>query len=144
MEMEEDIPFAITEVANNAIANLLPEKSKAQYENAYKQFKDWCSHKNVSKVSENVLLAYFEDKSKSVKSPTLWALYSMLKSTLNIKENIDVMKFLKLVPYLKKKSVGYQAKKSKVLTGEQVNQFITEADNDHYLLMKVIFAFFYN
>lgn len=102
MEMEEDIPFAITEVANNAIANLLPEKSKAQYENAYKQFKDWCSHKNVSKVSENVLLAYFEDKSKSVKSPTLWALYSMLKSTLNIKENIDVMKFLKLVPYLKK------------------------------------------
>lgn len=142
--MEEDIPFDINEVANNVIANLLPEKSKAQYENAYKQFKDWCSYKKVSKVSENVLLAYFEDKSKSVKSSTLWALYSMLKSTLNIKENIDVTKFMKLVPYLKKKSVGHQAKKSKILTGEQVNQFITEADNEHYLLMKVIFAIFYN
>lgn len=40
LEMEEDIPFDIKEVANNAIANLLPEKSKVQYGNTYKKFKD--------------------------------------------------------------------------------------------------------
>jgi hypothetical protein len=37
----------------------------------------------------------------------------MLKLTLNIRDGIDVTKILKLVPFLKKKSVGYQAKKSK-------------------------------
>jgi hypothetical protein len=38
----------------------------------------------------------------------------MLKLTRNIRDGIDVTKFLKLVPFLKKKkkSVGYQAKKS--------------------------------
>jgi hypothetical protein len=70
---------------------------------------------NVKTVSENVVLAYFMEKSKTVKSSTLLSTYSMLKLTLNIRDGIDVTKYLKLVPFLKKKSVGYQAKKSKVL-----------------------------
>jgi hypothetical protein len=37
----------------------------------------------------------------------------MLKFMLNIRDGIDLMKFLKLVPFLKKKSVDYQAKKYK-------------------------------
>jgi hypothetical protein len=48
----------------------------------------------------------------------------MWKLMLNIRNGIDVTKFLKLVPFLKKKSVGYQAKKSKVLTREQINLFL--------------------
>jgi hypothetical protein len=69
----------------------------------------------MSNTTENVLLAYLEEKSKILKPSTLWSLFSMLKATLNIKENIDVRKFPKIVPYLKNKNVGYRRKKSKVL-----------------------------
>lgn len=133
-------PPEITEAANSAILNLLPAKSKLQYENTYNQFNEWRTKKKAGKVSEHVLLAYFEEKSKKVKASTLWSMYSMLKSTLNIKENIDLRKFPKLVPYLKKKSVGYRAKKSKILTREQINRFITEANDENYLMMKVNFV----
>ncbi|XP_023310156.1 uncharacterized protein LOC108906291 [Anoplophora glabripennis] len=109
-----------------------------QYENAYRQFKEWCETNKARKASENVLLAYFAERSKKVKPSTLWAVYSMLKSTLNVKENVDIKKFTKLVPYLKKLSVGHNPKKSKVLTREEVNQFIREADDEIYLMAKVV------
>lgn len=44
--------------------------------------------------------------------------------------------FPKLVPYLKTQFVRYRGKKSKVLTKEDVEQFITYAD-EIYLLMKI-------
>ncbi|XP_023313162.1 uncharacterized protein LOC111693184 [Anoplophora glabripennis] len=110
----------------------------SQYENAYRQFKEWCETNKARKASENVLLAYFAERSKKVKPSTLWAVYSMLKSTLNAKENVDIKKFTKLVPYLKKLSVGHNPKKSKVLTREEVNQFIREADDEIYLMVVLI------
>lgn len=132
-------PPNLTDAANSVISNLLPEKSRRQYENAYQQFKEWCEANKARKISENVLLAYFAEKSKKLKSSTLWAIYSMLKATLNVKENVDFKKFTKLVPYLKKLSVGNHPKKSKVLTREEVEQFIREADDETYLLVKVDF-----
>lgn len=131
-------PLDVYETASAAIHNLLPEKSKKQYEIAYKNFKEWCLKKKVEKTSENVLIAYLEDKSQSAKSSTLWSTYSMLKSTININENIDITRYSKLVPFLKKKSVGYRSKKSKVLTRDDVQRFLVEADDENYLLIKVI------
>ncbi|CAH1366009.1 unnamed protein product [Tenebrio molitor] len=80
------------------------------------------------------------EKSKTVKTkpPTLWSTFSMLKAMLNVKENIDVRKFPKLVPYLKNKSVGYQGKKSKILTQEDISKFIEEAADEKKLLKKVV------
>jgi hypothetical protein len=92
------------------VSNLIPEKSKRQYDKCYNDFKERCNKNNVKTVSENVVLAYLMEKSKTVKSSTLWSTYSMLKLTLNIRDGIGVTKFLKLVPFLKK-SVGYQVKK---------------------------------
>jgi hypothetical protein len=96
-----------------AVSNLIPEKSKRQYDMCYNDFKERCNKNNVKTVSENVVLAYLMEKSKTVKSSTLWSTYSMLKLTLNIRDGIGVTKFLKLVPFLKK-SVGYQVKKLKI------------------------------
>jgi integrase len=135
---DSEVPREVAESAKAAISSLLPAKSKEQYEKSYTQFRQWCAIKNITKTSEKVLLAYLEEKSKKLKPPTLWSHFSMLKATLNIKENIDVRKFPKLVPYLKNKSVGYRGKKSKVLTREDVNKFIEEADNANNLLMKVL------
>jgi integrase len=138
---ESDTPDEVSETANAALASLLPAKSKVQYEKAYNQFRMWCATKQVVKVTENVLLAYLEEKSKVLKPPTLWSTFSMLKSTLNVKENVDVRKFPKIVPYLKNKSVGYRGKKSKVLTREDITKFLEEADDGTYLLMKVVLIF---
>jgi hypothetical protein len=124
-------------IADCAVSNLIPEKSQRQYDKCYNDFKEWCNKNNVKTVSEKVVLAYLMEKSKTVKSSTLWSTYSMLKLTLNIRDGIDVTKFLKLVPFLKKKSVGYQAKKSKVLTRDQINLFLEKASDKNYLLWKV-------
>ncbi|KAJ8979429.1 hypothetical protein NQ317_018050 [Molorchus minor] len=80
--------------------------------------------KNVKTMSENILLAYLMQQSKVVKSSTLWSIYSMLKCLLNIREGIDVRKFLKLVPFLEK---------SKVFTCEQIDSFLKEANDNKYL-----------
>jgi integrase len=65
----------------------------------------------------------------------------MLKATLNVKENIDIGAFLKVIAFLKRNAVGYEAKKSKVLTREEVNTFLKETDDNVYLLMKVALLF---
>ncbi|RZC41686.1 hypothetical protein BDFB_014420 [Asbolus verrucosus] len=62
----------------------------------------------------------------------------MLKKTLNVKQNVDIAKFSKLVPYLKNKCVGYRPKKSKVLTKIETEKFIEKASDKSFLLMKVI------
>ncbi|KAJ8973037.1 hypothetical protein NQ317_004061 [Molorchus minor] len=72
-------------------------------------------YRMCTQISENVLLAYFAEKSKKMKSSTLWAICSMLKATLNVKENVDFKKCTKLIPYLKNLSVGNHPKKSKVV-----------------------------
>lgn len=99
------------------------------------------------KRKKSILLVYLAERSKEVKSSTLWSIYSMLTSTLKVKENVDIRKVPKLVPFLKKTvsrtssqvSVGHQAKKSMVLTREQINHFLTEADDNIYLLVKTLF-----
>jgi hypothetical protein len=142
MSQENDNVFVpstspeLKNIADCAVSNLIPEKSKRQYDKCYKN--------NVKTVSENVVLAYLMEKSKTVKSLTLSSTYSMLKLTLNIRDGTDVTKFLKLVPFLKKKSVGYQAKKSKVLARDQINLFLEKASNENYLLWKVNIKFCYD
>jgi integrase len=128
----------VTERANAAIATIIPGKSKIQNERAYIQFREWCTTKNVVRISEKVLLAYLDEKSAKLKPPTLWSTFSMLKAMLNVKENIDVRKFPKLVPYLKNKSVGYPGKKSKILTQEDISNFIEEVAHEKNLLKKVV------
>ena len=60
----------------------------------------------------------------------------MLKSTLNVKENVNIAKFPKLIPYLKNKSTGYSPKKSKILT-EEIETFLEEAPDNRFLIEKV-------
>lgn len=133
----EDENPEIAEVANAAIDNLLPVKSKEIYEKTYALFRKWCTEKDVRKITENVILAYLEEKSRSVKSSTLWSTFSMLKATLNLKENVDLKQFPRLVPYLKSKAVGHRSKKSAIFTRDDINKFISEANDQDHLLMKV-------
>lgn len=49
-----------------------------------------------------------------LKSPaSLWCEYSMLKTTILYKEDMDISKYAKLIGYLKRKNQGYVPKISK-------------------------------
>lgn len=139
---EENIfqtPPEIRDAANLASFDLIPTKSKLIYERRYRRFEVYLEENNIKLISENVLLAYMAKLSETNKSSTLWSTYSMINSMLKIKRNIDISKFIKLRAFLKKKNIGYVPKKSKTLTREQFEKFLTEAPNDKYLMHKVSF-----
>jgi hypothetical protein len=122
--------------AEEVMDKLLPEKSKRLYLKAYVAFKNWCSSKNVITVSENVRLAYFQDYANEKKVSTLWSHYSMLKSTLSLKENIDISNFFKLVAFLKRQNTNYTAQKASVFTQEEITKFLTKAPDACYINIK--------
>lgn len=62
----------------------------------------------------------------------------MLKAVLRTRRNIDISKYFKLTAFMKKKSVGYKAKKSRVLNREDIDKFLVEALDEHYLMTKVL------
>lgn len=130
----------IEESAALALHSLLPEKSKEKYEKAFKEFENWCLQKRVQDISEEVLLAYFEQKSRILKGSTLWSLYSMLRATINVNKKIEIKNFPCLIAFIKRKSTGQIPKKSSVFTKIEVQKFLKEADDDKYLLMKVNFT----
>lgn len=68
----------------------------------------------------------------------------MLKSTLNIKHNINIEKYTRLIAFLKKMKSGYIAKKSKTLEIEDIDKFIREAPDEDFLMMKVCIDYFQN
>lgn len=62
----------------------------------------------------------------------------MLKSTININDIININNFSELLFLIQKKSVV--PKKSRTLLGNQIQQFLEEADEVNHLLVKVIEA----
>ena len=135
----QEVPVKIKEGATRASVDSLPTKSREQYYIAYNRFIEWTQENNVEgNYSETVLLAYFEEKSKTWKSSSLWSNYSMIKSILKMQNNQDISKYYKLIAYLKRKAEGYRPKKTKILTRQQIESFITDASDEKYLMLKVI------
>lgn len=126
--------------ANQTYEALLPEKSKSKYELSYKKFMDWMLEHEVKNISENVLTAYMKYLSKDLRPSTLWTTYSMLRTMLNIKKNVDISTYCKLKSFLKLKSSGYKPKKAKILTSEEMKTFLLEAPDEEYLFTKVSFS----
>src|SRR6266480_3279881 len=107
----DEIPPEIEEAAASAISSLLPQKSKV------------------------LLLAYFNWKATTQMSSSLWTTYSMLRTMLSVKRNIDIRRYTNLIAFLKRKSEGHKPKKSRVLRKEDFESFLKEADDDKFLLM---------
>jgi hypothetical protein len=63
----------------------------------------------------------------------LWSQYSFLKSTLSIHNNINIETYPKLRAFLKRKSEGYQATKSKTFTPKEIDEFLSNAPDEMYL-----------
>ncbi|KAJ8975752.1 hypothetical protein NQ317_008107, partial [Molorchus minor] len=129
------------EAANTACLNLLSDKFRQIYLKQYESFMEWCKTRKAKNLNEEVFLVYFLEKAKSFKSSTLWSIYSMLKSTVMVKNNIEISKFPKLIAFFKKQNVGDQAKKSAVFTRSDLSRFLTEAPDQDYLMWKLIICY---
>lgn len=138
---EEIVSENIRKVAKNVSLDLLPKRSKQLYTAAYNAFKKWRRANGTNSFCEDVLLAYFFDMSKKYASSTLWSTYSMLRTTINTFDHVDISKHQKLIAFLKKQHSGYKAKKSSVFTKEQISKFLNEAPNDVHLSRKVALIF---
>lgn len=138
---DEEIPQEILDAANEASSQLIPPKSKLRYEKEYSIFEKWCAVKEVSRLQEEVFMAYFNHLSKKFSPSSLWSKYSMIKSILKIKKNIDLGKYFKLTSYLKRLNDGYKPKKSKILEKSDIDKFLLEAPDHIYLLTKVATVF---
>lgn len=134
-----DIPANILEAADSARLDLLPEKSKICYEKEYRLFCEWRVREQIQGAWETVLLAYFVKLSNEYSPSSLWPKYSMLRACLELKERVEIDKYGALIRFIKKKNVGHRVKKSKVLTREQVKEFVCTAPDKEFLMMKVAF-----
>lgn len=134
-------PPEIRALAENTMNNLLPAKSREIYEKNYAQFENWRKENKITTLSENILLAYFELRRQKYKSSSLWCLYSQLRSCINIHTSVDISKYHKLQAFLKRCHEGYTPKKSKILEEQEINKFITEADDKIYMAIKVSMNF---
>jgi len=110
---EEDF---IQDAANEAINEIIPEKSRAVYEKHYKHFSEWMERQSQADVNETLLLAYFNSELKEKAPSTKWSLYSILKTMLKTKRNVDIGSYHQLISFLKRKGKGFQPKKSQVGT----------------------------
>ncbi|XP_051173727.1 putative uncharacterized protein DDB_G0282133 [Leptopilina boulardi] len=126
---------------DNTITKNLPAKSKEKYEAVYQHFTAWQAAKKIKNLSENVVLSYFNELIGKVKPPTLWARYSMLKSTLKINNNIDIRSYTQLNALLRKESKGYKSEKPKILSSKEILEFLNNAPDHNYLATKVAIIF---
>jgi hypothetical protein len=61
----------INEAARAYCDNLLPSVSRERYEKVFREFEAWCNRKKVKQITEEVVLVYIGEKSKTCKPSTL-------------------------------------------------------------------------
>lgn len=130
-------PPEIVKIAETAMENSLPGKSRDLYNKAYQNFQRWRESKKAQSFSEKVLLAYFSEMAEKMQPSTLWSRYSMIKSVMKNQQNIDIANYHNLVSFLKRKSAGFHSKKSKILTSKDIQKFLSDAPDNQYLAIKV-------
>ncbi|XP_015176802.1 PREDICTED: uncharacterized protein LOC107066566 [Polistes dominula] len=137
----ESIPPEIIERANEVINNLTPATSRSKYESAYRKFMLWRTAKRITSFSEAVFLKYFSELSETLLPSSLWAKYSMLRSMVDIKHNLNIFNYSRLIAFLKQKNKGFKSKKARTLSPEQIDRFLREAPDREFLATKVALIF---
>lgn len=138
---EDEIVRNFDEEAQKIVqVSTLPDKSADRYMLVYKTYKEWLEkNKNsCSESQETNLIVYFSELKLKVKPPTLWSVYSMLRSTLSTHDSINISNFCNLKQCIKNNGKGYVPKKSPILRWDHIKKFMEEASDSIYLVAKVI------
>lgn len=140
IKIEETDEFPLDDDEASTLS-LLPKKSAKKYAEAYNIFLEWKRKNNVTSFSEDALLEYFDEQSKRYNPSSMWTHYSMLRSTIEQRHNVNIYNYLKLKAFLKEKSMGYQVKKTNTFSARDINTFVNTAPDDTYLAIKVKFQY---
>lgn len=132
---ENCTPPEIREAAKKIQKDLLPKKSRDIYDETYRKFVE-LKTANKAITSENCLKVYFKNLIENYKPSIIWSIHSKLKSTIQ-NENISIDNYKELIALISQNSKGYQSKKPKIFTTEQINLFLETAPDQIYLAHKV-------
>ncbi|XP_057319465.1 uncharacterized protein LOC130663914 [Microplitis mediator] len=124
-------------------SDTLPKKSADRYILNYETYKNWQKEheSSLSNSEESNLIVYFKELTKKLSPSTIWGIWSMLKKTLNTRENIDISKFQNLKSLVKGNSKSYKSKKSLVLKWDEIMKFMNDAPDKTHLDKKVLLIF---
>lgn len=137
---DDDMDYLTDEATKSASAHdkpAIPQLSKAKYNYVYETFHKWNKKKGAKTITEDVMIKFFTEFSEKYKPNTLWAYYSMIKSTLRLKDNFDISPYSKLLEFLKGKSAEHKPIKAKVFTEVEIEKFLNEAPDEQWLDLKV-------
>lgn len=115
----------------------IDRQSRHKYETAYKRFTDWCAEKKIDQPTESDCLAFFIERGNCLKPNSLWTEYSMINTFLVVEKSVDLKQFSSLTEFMKSRALGYKSKTSKIFTKKQIVQFVRDAPDLDYLMMKV-------
>lgn len=116
----------------------LPRRSKEKYLQTYQNFMTWKEGRKKDSLVEDVFIEYFTELAGKFKPSSLWAQFSMLKSTMLLYNKIDMSSYRVLLAFLSKNAEGYQCRKTHVFTSKQIETFLVQASDDRFLATKVI------
>ncbi|XP_037024950.1 uncharacterized protein LOC119066533 isoform X1 [Bradysia coprophila] len=138
---DEDMDAEAADSFNKTTYQALPPVSQAKYQNAYQVFQKWNKSNGWCAISEDLLMKYFVELNAKSKPSTLFAIFSMLKATFRINDDIDIAKYSKLIEYIKGRNASYKPAKAKIFTDEEIERFVNEAPDDRWLDVKVVCIF---
>ncbi|KAJ8672567.1 hypothetical protein QAD02_003826 [Eretmocerus hayati] len=113
---------------------------RAKYLKRYNDHKSWCESRNTDLLSEESLLVYLRTLRvvDGNAASTLRSVHSMIKACVKVYHNFDIGVFPNVNSYLSNLSRRHIPKKAFILTTQHMNQFVVEAPDIEYFLIKVI------
>jgi integrase len=144
MSQDESTPPDVKEIALKCKDNMIPEKSRDTYERHWNNFEAWIKEKKVSRITQNVILAYFHEIMPKYKASSLWTILSAIKAISKTKPNVNLGDLECVHAVLKQKQSKETVKKSPVFTRDQMDKFLQEAQGMKYLVPKLALLFSIN
>lgn len=110
------------------------------HKTAYKNYIEWCLGKNLTEVDEDALVMYFKEMelTRKWKYSTIWVRYKMIRKQLVLRHKVNISQYLKLRSFLQERNKAFSSKKSKYLSKEHFETFVSQAPDVQYLAVKVI------
>lgn len=141
---DDEVPYEIRKLVGQAKDEMLPQCSKDLYVKVYEDYVKWRDEKGMCFTNESSVLAYMKVLSGKYKPSTMWQRCSILKTMIAKEEGVNIYSYGTLIGFMRQKSNGYEPKKSRVFSTEQMKLFLGSAPDQIYLLDKVmVFFYFY-
>lgn len=127
---------------DTTLSKILPDRSKHLYELTYNRFTKWKQDKNIIGITEDVILEYLYHLRTISAVSTLRSRITMIRSTIDINDDIDIFQYERVRLFWKKTSISARnnstRKLIKIFCLNDIEKFLRESPDNLYLLIKVL------